>query len=57
MNNCISKTELARKMGVSPGTVRNYLDAIADKLPHYNRYQKILTPDQHTVFREHYCVE
>ena len=57
MENCISKTELARKMGVSLGTVRNYLDAIADKLPHYNRYQKILTPDQHTVFREHYCVE
>lgn len=57
MENCISKIELARKMGVSLGTVRNYLDAIAYKLPHYNRYQKMLTPDQHTVFREHYGIE
>lgn len=56
MYSCISKTELATRMGVSISTLRRYLRAIENRLPHYDRAQKMLTPDQYQVFSEHYCV-
>lgn len=56
MENCISKAELAKKMGVCPTTMRTYLRAIKKKLPHYNSRQKVLTPDQYAIVKEHYCV-
>lgn len=57
MTTCISKSELARKLGVSVGTTRRYIRAVEKKLPHYHSTQKILTPDQYAVLKEHYCIE
>lgn len=57
MTNCISKSELARRLGVSVGTTRRYIRAVEKKLPHYHSTQKILTPDQYAVLKEHYCIE
>lgn len=56
MENCISKTELARRMGVSPTTAKRYIRTVQKKLPHYNSRQKVLTPDQYEVIREHFCI-
>lgn len=56
MKPCISKSQLAALMGVSAATLRRYLQAISHRLPDYNSRQKVLTPVQYAIFREHYCL-
>lgn len=55
-NQCITKTEIAARMGISMSTLRRYLRGIQSQLPNYRASQKMLTPHQYAVFRDHYCV-
>jgi len=50
------KNELAQLMGVSSGTMSSYMRSIEHLLPHYSRSQKLLTPDQVQVVRDHFCI-
>jgi len=50
------KFELAQLMGVSSGTMTAYMHYIEHMLPHYHRTQKLLTPDQVKVIKEHFCI-
>ena len=52
----MSKSELAFRMGVSRGTMRKYMRAIEDQLPHYHRRQMLLSPDQVKIVCDHYCI-
>lgn len=51
------KYELARMMGVSHSTMARYLRKMEHLLPHYDRNQTLLTPDQVRIVCEHFCIE
>lgn len=50
------KAELADKMGIGRTTMAKYMKRVESRLPHYNRRQSLLSPDQVKVVCEYYCI-
>ena len=50
------KSELAQLMDVSTSTMTRYIRSIEHLLPHYSRSQKLFTPDQVKIVKEHFCI-
>lgn len=53
----MTKAELARLAGCSPGTFRVWLRRLAPGIPDYRPKQKILTPAQVRYICEALCIE